>query len=242
MTNEAGPAAAATAVKNVADKYLPDAERSGVGLCLSGGGSRASLFHLGVLRRLNETGVLSQVSTITSVSGGSILAAHLLATISSLPAAGQTVPDFETKVVKPFEAFVRRNLRTPPIAQRLLPWNWLRDQVQIKALTRLFERYLNGARLSELTTAGPTFVFCASDNSFGVNWTFTQDGGRGLSGRLHADAARLDRRTRCCSLFLLPSHLRPDAHRYPTGPRWSAGAIRFIQSVTDSGATSSSAD
>ena len=49
-----------------------------IGLALSGGGFRATLFHLGVVRLLNETGQLSQVKRIGAVSGGSILAAHLV--------------------------------------------------------------------------------------------------------------------------------------------------------------------
>ena len=32
------------------------ADRSGIGICLSGGGFRASLFHLGAVRRLHEWG------------------------------------------------------------------------------------------------------------------------------------------------------------------------------------------
>jgi len=44
-------------------------------LCLSGGGFRAVAFHLGVLKRLQELGVLQRVDCISSVSGGSILAA-----------------------------------------------------------------------------------------------------------------------------------------------------------------------
>jgi predicted acylesterase/phospholipase RssA len=47
------------------------------GLALSGGGFRASLYHLGLLRFLRDAGLLSQVTHITSVSGGSIMAAHL---------------------------------------------------------------------------------------------------------------------------------------------------------------------
>jgi predicted acylesterase/phospholipase RssA len=49
-----------------------------IGLALSGGGFRARLYHLGLVRFLRDAGILSQVSHITSVSGGSILAAHLL--------------------------------------------------------------------------------------------------------------------------------------------------------------------
>ena len=48
------------------------------GLALSGGGFRASLYHLGLVRFLRDAGILSQVTHITSVSGGSILAAHLV--------------------------------------------------------------------------------------------------------------------------------------------------------------------
>src|SRR5689334_8570728 len=49
----------------------------GVGLCLSGGGYRAMLFHVGTLRRLNETGWLKKITRVSSVSGGSIVAATL---------------------------------------------------------------------------------------------------------------------------------------------------------------------
>jgi hypothetical protein len=48
-----------------------------IGLCLSGGGYRAMLFHLGALWRLNELGLLSKLNRISSVSGGSITAGYL---------------------------------------------------------------------------------------------------------------------------------------------------------------------
>jgi predicted acylesterase/phospholipase RssA len=46
-----------------------------VGLALSGGGFRASLFHIGVLARLAERDVLRHVEVLSCVSGGSILGA-----------------------------------------------------------------------------------------------------------------------------------------------------------------------
>lgn len=54
-----------------------DSEPSALALALSGGGFRATLFHLGVIRYLYDSGLLTRVKMITSVSGGSILAAHL---------------------------------------------------------------------------------------------------------------------------------------------------------------------
>ncbi|WP_170545277.1 patatin-like phospholipase family protein [Ruegeria arenilitoris] len=47
----------------------------GIALCLSGGGFRATLFHLGVLRRLYETGLLGHIRVVSAVSGGAITAA-----------------------------------------------------------------------------------------------------------------------------------------------------------------------
>lgn len=46
-----------------------------LGLALSGGGYRASLFHLGVMARLADQGLLKHVSIISTVSGGSIIGA-----------------------------------------------------------------------------------------------------------------------------------------------------------------------
>src|SRR5215470_17877676 len=48
-----------------------------IGLALSGGGFRATLYHLGLTRFLRDANLLSQVTHITAVSGGSIFAAHL---------------------------------------------------------------------------------------------------------------------------------------------------------------------
>jgi predicted acylesterase/phospholipase RssA len=50
--------------------------RGKVGLALSGGGFRASFFHIGVLARLGELDLLRHVEVLSCVSGGSIVGAH----------------------------------------------------------------------------------------------------------------------------------------------------------------------
>src|SRR5262252_10751952 len=45
---------------------------TGVALCMSGGGYRAMLFHLGALIRMNQLGFLRKLTRVSSVSGGSI--------------------------------------------------------------------------------------------------------------------------------------------------------------------------
>lgn len=76
-------------------KYQPSpaAHRRGMGLCLSGGGFRAVLFHPGALRRVNELRILSKVTTISSVPGGSIAAGLLAKQLANpLPRRGRLVP------------------------------------------------------------------------------------------------------------------------------------------------------
>lgn len=50
-----------------------------IGLALSGGGFRAAAFHLGVMRKLQELGLLDKLDLISCVSGGSIAGGTLAA-------------------------------------------------------------------------------------------------------------------------------------------------------------------
>jgi len=50
-----------------------------IGLALSGGGFRATVFHLGVLARLAEENRLEDVTFISTVSGGSLCAGLIYA-------------------------------------------------------------------------------------------------------------------------------------------------------------------
>ena len=50
-----------------------------IGLTLSGGGIRAAVFHLGVLRRLADEGLLESITQLSTVSGGSLVTAAIFA-------------------------------------------------------------------------------------------------------------------------------------------------------------------
>lgn len=54
------------------EKAIEDAAQLDTALCMSGGGYRAMIFHLGTLIRLNEAGLLPKIDLYSSVSGGSI--------------------------------------------------------------------------------------------------------------------------------------------------------------------------
>jgi NTE family protein len=144
-------------------------------LCLSGGGFRAALFHLGAARCLNDHGVLSQLDTITCVSGGSIFGAHLAAAINPWPPSGATLPDWEEQIAEPFRKFAGRDLRTWPILCRYLPpWNALIQGKQSAVLAHAYEHRLTRMRVHELPQR-PRFVFCATDMIFGTNWIFERE-------------------------------------------------------------------
>ena len=89
-----------------------------LGLALSGGGFRAAFFHLGVLARLAELGLLRRVEVISTVSGGSIVGAayylRLKWLLQSRP--GQEITDemyceLVADVADRLRAMVRKNVR-----------------------------------------------------------------------------------------------------------------------------------
>ena len=157
-------------------------ERSGLALCLSGGGFRAALFHLGSLRRLNELGILADVDTVSAVSGGSILAAHLVERIPDWPDKGEIVADWDERVADPFRAITSRNFRTGPVLRRFLPWNWTHPESGIRALARRYQNEITSARLGDLPDR-PRYIFCATDMVYGRFWVFEKHG----AGRYDTD-------------------------------------------------------
>ncbi len=96
-------------------------DRPKLGLALSGGGFRASLFHIGVLARLAERNVLKDVEVLSTVSGGSILGAYYYLKVKQLLEGRH--PDFPRpsreayiaivhEIERDFLAAVQKNLRT----------------------------------------------------------------------------------------------------------------------------------
>jgi hypothetical protein len=144
------------------DRYLPlpEAERHGIGLCLSGAGFRAALFHLGALRRLDELQILRKLWTISSISGGSIAAAHL-ATRLQWPVAGPT-NDWGDYIAAPLREFARARLRSRRrrISERFE--RWFRPEAEPDRVTRAFERGLTRLLIRDLPSL-PSFVFAGAD-------------------------------------------------------------------------------
>lgn len=153
--------------------------RAGRALCLSGGGFRAAIFHLGALQRLHERAVLRELDVISSVSGGSIASAWLATSYLRQ----RTSPaehfrdwcdriDFQADVVEPFRKIAGRDLRSLPVLLTV-PWNWLWPSARVDLLRRGYSAFLGGVALGDLPSS-PRFVFCATNLTFGVNWEFSR--------------------------------------------------------------------
>jgi NTE family protein len=154
------------------------ARREGIALCLSGGGFRSALFHLGALRRLFELGLLHEVALVSSVSGGSILSgffAERVARASGDFSEWLDALDWEREIGRPFRAITSHDLRTGPVLKNCL-WNWLAPGPRMRDLERAYSRRVSERKLSELPVR-PEFTFCATNLTFGVNWEFTRQGG-----------------------------------------------------------------
>ncbi|MEO7251714.1 MAG: patatin-like phospholipase family protein, partial [Arenimonas sp.] len=148
-------------------------------MCLSGGGYRAAIFHLGALRRLHELRVLRDLDLISSVSGGSIASAWLAACFLRKRAEPEEPfahwcdrIDFQAEVVEPFRRFAATDMRTLAVLATL-PWNWLWPSARVAMLRRGYQEFLDGLALCDLPRL-PEFVFCATDLTFGVNWEFSR--------------------------------------------------------------------
>ena len=153
------------------------AHRTGSALCLSGGGYRAALFHLGAARRLNELGILGRLDTISAVSGGSILANLLADPRLRFPdphGDPGTVGGFEDHVAEPLRRLASRNVRTPALLSKLKPWNWFADSVAVRAMADELAETIEwwSKPLRDNDVSGPAVVTGATEVAYGVDWVF----------------------------------------------------------------------
>lgn len=100
-----------------AEVFAPKVTSRQIGLCLSGGGSRAMAFHLGCLRALHDRGLLNKVDVLSTVSGGSVIGAMYAYSDDSFA-------DFELRVCdalkRGFMKSIARKLFFSPILLQVL--------------------------------------------------------------------------------------------------------------------------
>jgi NTE family protein len=141
---------------------------AGTALCLSGGGYRAMLFHVGAIWRLYETHQLERVQRISSVSGGSITAGVLALKWRELsfdPDRVQT--DFVPQVVSPIRVLANETIDAESIIWGVVLPGRVSGQVADAYDKHLFK----GATLQALPDT-PHFVINATNVQSGALWRF----------------------------------------------------------------------
>jgi NTE family protein len=138
----------------------------GYTLCLSGGGFRATLFHLGVIRRLLFLNVFDEIERINSVSGGSIAAAMVMKELTK--SSFSSIEDFDNRVIKPIISFIQKSPRGN--IYRVLP---LRKD-PLKFAKFLDDELFQNFSFNKLYTS-PQWVCYATSLNSAYSWKFSQD-------------------------------------------------------------------
>ena len=149
-----------------------DDPEDGTAICLSGGGARAMIFHLGALYRLNEAGILKDAKRISGVSGGSITAGSLGLGWHNLEWDGARATNL-AEILRPIEDFAAKSVDVHSVLEGLIR----PDQNAADRLEHAFDQHLyHGATLQNLPddTSGPRFVFCSTNLSSSVLFRFSK--------------------------------------------------------------------
>ncbi|HET7112802.1 MAG TPA: patatin-like phospholipase family protein [Pyrinomonadaceae bacterium] len=148
--------------------------KPGIALCLSGGGYRAMIFHLGALWRMNQLGFVKKLSRVSSVSGGSITAGVLALAWKDLQFNENGVAgNLEELVINKLRRFANNTIDQGSIIKGILmPRHSISDEV-----TEAYKDHLFGdATLRDLPAdnEGPRFIINATNVQSKVLWRFSR--------------------------------------------------------------------
>ncbi len=153
-----------------------------IGLALSGGGFRATLFHLGVIRYLRDNGTLDITTDIASVSGGSILGAHLVLNWDRYNGTDEQFDEVSRELIRFIQFDVRNHIvrRLPLMMPFQTVARLIRAEVPGFSANALLEGYyreflFGDRRLFELPER-PALHVLATNVSDGVMAVFNREG------------------------------------------------------------------
>jgi NTE family protein len=148
----------------------PDPPRPGIALCLSGGGSRAMLFHVGSILRLNELGLLARVDRFSSVSGGSLTAGVLARRWDELTFTNGRATNLEPLLVKPLRELTRHWIDVPTwVLGTILP-----GTTPARRFADVLDDHLYGGWLLNQLPNTPRFVINATNIGTGSLFRFSK--------------------------------------------------------------------
>jgi NTE family protein len=203
----------------------------GIGLCLSGGGYRAMVFHIGALWRLYEAGLLNKLSRISSVSGGSITAATLALKWHKLSFEPDRIrTDFVREVVAPLRALASETIDADAIVLGTLLPGRISDRIAAAYDEHLFKK----ATLQDLPDE-PRFVINATNVQSGAIWRFMKPYMRDyLVGEVRKPQIPLSLAVAASSAFppvLSPVEMRLDPNSFVPGTGSDLQRVPFTSKV-----------
>jgi NTE family protein len=143
----------------------------GMALCVSGGGYRAMLFHIGAFIRLNEAGLLAKLKRISSVSGGSIAAGVLGLKWKSLQFENGVAKNLDV-VIDPARKMADKTIDAEAVIGGIFLPGTISDRIEKAYSDVLF----GDATLEDLPSdsEGPRFVINATNVQTGVLFRFSR--------------------------------------------------------------------
>jgi len=136
-------------------------EKRGVGLALSGGGSRAIAFHYGVIEAFYDLGIANKIDVVSAISGGAIIGA-----IFNLYAKDRS--KFREKVEEVLSEGLEASLYS-----KLLDPRWLLHQgIHPDALADILDKKIFDGVLLNAIPDDPILILNATDLKMGCNFKF----------------------------------------------------------------------
>jgi NTE family protein len=148
----------------------PERLEPGVALCLSGGGYRAMLFHVGAIWRLNELRYLTKLDRVSSVSGGSITAGVLGLNWRKLQFDGDGFAgNLDEQFVQPLRKLASKTIDKDAVFRGILLPGTIAERIAGAYRKHVFGK----AGLQDLPDK-PRFVFNATNIQTGSLWRFSK--------------------------------------------------------------------
>jgi NTE family protein len=179
-----------------------------IALSFSGGGFRATLAALGVMRFVADAGMLDRVRYVSSVSGGSLANGLFAYHYEELRDQGFTPQAVDDIVIAPFVKKISKSSLSRTLLRNI--WRTLGPKTRTHLLADTFDRwFFKGRKLEELSPQC-RFIFNAANVTTGVRFAFESEiVGDWVMGRAYTKGTELRLATAAASSAAVPGAFAP---------------------------------
>lgn len=161
------------AVREPSHATPPAADGTALALAFSGGGFRATLAALGVLRFIADAGLLGRVRYVSSVSGGSVAHGLFAHSYSAIESEEFNATALDRIVIEPFIERISKDSLVWKLILNL--WRAVGPRTRTHLLAESFNDWFFQGLLLEQLSARCRFVFNGANLTTGVRFGFERD-------------------------------------------------------------------